>query len=185
MLSERGISDAWLLGTPHRSHVAPTRVLLLLWAAFDLNLMLCAVKVKALGLQDAVQLVSSRISHLVLCASCLSIKLLALPALCCAFPIKGSWEFNCFWKTKQNSMFGTDTVLRWQSQAEIDVPLPQAPALSPIFMAAYIKSKHWSPAAPKAEGPQGCGMLWKLCLTDLQLMKIFALLDNKVYGQNL
>lgn len=83
-------------------------------------------------------------------------------------------------------MFGTDTVMRWQSQAELEVPLPQTPSLSSIFIAAYIKSKSWSPAAPKAEGPHGCPTLREPCLPGLQLMKIFALLDtNKVYGQNL
>jgi hypothetical protein len=65
-------------------------------------------------------------------------------------------------------------------------PPPPTPSLSSIFIAAYIKSKSWSPAGPKAEGPHGCHMPWRLCLTDLQLMKIFALLDtNKVYGQDL
>lgn len=83
-------------------------------------------------------------------------------------------------------MFGADTVMRWPSRAEMEAPLPQASSLSPIFIAAYIKSKSWGPAVPEAEGPPGCGLLWKLFLTDLRLMKIFALLDtNKVYGQNL
>lgn len=75
-------------------------------------------------------------------------------------------------------MFGTDTVMRWPSQAEMEAPLPQVPSLSSIFIAAYIKSKSWGPAVPEAEGPPGCGMLWKLFLTDLRLMKIFALLDT-------
>lgn len=68
MSSEPGISDAWLLGTPHYSRVCPYRSSTfglwcheMLWASFDLNRLLCVVNTKALGLQDAVQ-----ISYLVL-----------------------------------------------------------------------------------------------------------------------
>lgn len=145
MLSELGSLDAWLSETPvHHSCVCTSQRSTfglwcheMRWAAFHLTLLPRAVAVKALGLQGAVCSASERpVSHggylpsptgRALWASCSSMKALSLPR---AFPIKGSWEFNCFWKTKQNSMFGTDTVVRWQSQAALEVPLPETPSIS-------------------------------------------------------
>lgn len=115
----------------------------MLWAAFDLDLLLCAVKVKALRLQDAVQPLSRLISHVVLCASCSSIELLSLP---CAFPIKRSWKFNCFWEAKQNSMFGIDTVRRWQSQSWNGSPPPPDPISKFHFYGSLHKIKELEPS---------------------------------------
>lgn len=98
--------------------------------------------------------------HPLLCASCSYIKLLSLLY---AFVMKGSWKlgiFNCVLKTnQQNSMFGTDVMVRCQTWNR-NLPSP-SPIAKSRFIADHIKSKYWSTAARKAEGPHGYGFLWK------------------------
>jgi hypothetical protein len=80
-------------------------------------------------------------------------------------------------------MFGTDTVVTWQSQVEIE---PCPPSLSPTFIAVCIKSKCKSQLLWRLEVLMAMACIGNSSPPDLQLMKIFALLDtNKVYGQNL
>lgn len=84
-------------------------------------------------------------------------------------------------------MFGTDVMVRCQSKLEIETFHSPSPISKSRFIADHIKSKYWSTAAP-----EGGKVLMVIAFfgnpspPDLQLMKIFALLDiNKVYGQNL
>lgn len=54
-----------------------------------------------------------------------------------------------------------DVMVRCQSKLEIETFPPPAPSLKSRFIADHIKSKYWSTAALKAEGPHGYDFLWK------------------------
>lgn len=63
-------------------------------------------------------------------------------------------------------MFGIDVMVRCQSKLEIETLPSWTPSLSHLI-ADHIKSQCQSTAFPKAEGPHGYGLLWKLILTVL------------------
>lgn len=81
-------------------------------------------------------------------------------------------------------MFGTDTVMRWQSQVQIEVlPPPKPHLLSPIFIAANIKNKELEPSCSRGQGSSWLPHALEAHLTDLWLMKIFALFATKFMGR--